>query len=105
AKLAAAKRVVSLSRALQMLSGSEPPSAAPVVLTFDDGTEDFTQTVVPILQQFDVPTTLYVATSYIEESRAFSDAAKPTSWTALADACSTGLVDIGSHTHSHRLLD
>lgn len=106
AKLAHANRVVSLSRALEMLSGSAPPpTPTPVVLTFDDGTEDFTKTVVPILQEFDVPATLYAATSYIEERRAFPDGAKPTSWAALADACSTGLVDVGSHTHSHRLLD
>src|SRR5688572_15837907 len=42
AKLAAANRVVSLSRALEMLGGAAPPSVAPVVLTFDDGTDDFT---------------------------------------------------------------
>ena len=27
------------------------------------------------------------------------------SWAALADACRTGLISVGSHTHRHRLLD
>src|SRR5205085_4281454 len=29
----------------------------------------------------------------------------PVSWSALRDACATGVVDVGSHTHRHRLLD
>ena len=35
----------------------------------------------------------------------FPSSGRPVSWSALRDACSTGLVDIGSHTHTHRLLD
>ncbi|MDQ1467467.1 MAG: hypothetical protein QOH10_1882, partial [Actinomycetota bacterium] len=30
---------------------------------------------------------------------------RPLSWSALRDACATGLVDVGSHTHTHAVLD
>ena len=35
----------------------------------------------------------------------FPAGGRPVSWSALRDACATGLVDVGSHTHTHRLLD
>jgi peptidoglycan/xylan/chitin deacetylase (PgdA/CDA1 family) len=48
---------------------------------------------------------MYLATAFIEEQRAFPYGAPPISWDAMRDAISTGLVTIGSHTHSHALLD
>ncbi len=52
-----------------------------------------------------IPATLYVATDHIEAERAFPDNGRPVSWAGLRDALSTGLVTVGSHTHTHRLLD
>jgi peptidoglycan/xylan/chitin deacetylase (PgdA/CDA1 family) len=49
--------------------------------------------------------TLYVATSFIEQRREFPDHGRPLSWSALRDAHATGLVEVGSHTHTHALLD
>lgn len=95
-------RVLSLDDAVASLSGgrSEPG----VVLTFDDGTADFVDHAVPMLVRYGVPTTLFTATSFIESGEAFPWGAPPASWSGLADAVSTGLVSVGSHTHSHRLL-
>jgi len=75
------------------------------VVTFDDGTVDFVDVAVPILERLRIPATLYVTTSFVEEQRAFPNDGTPVSWSGLADACSTGLIDVGSHTHRHRLLD
>lgn len=75
------------------------------VVTFDDGTADFVDHALPVLVEHHVPATLYVATRWIEEQRSFWDDGTVLSWSALADALSTGLVTIGSHTHSHVLLD
>jgi len=58
-----------------------------------------------VLVEHRVPVTLYVATEFVEEGLAFPDDGVPVSWSALRDAVSTGLVDVGSHTHSHALLD
>jgi peptidoglycan/xylan/chitin deacetylase (PgdA/CDA1 family) len=76
-----------------------------VVVTFDDGTADFTGHVLPILTRHNVPATLYLATAFIEEQRPFPHDGHPLSWDALRDCLSTGLVTVGSHTHSHVLLD
>ena len=108
AAVAASNRVLSLGAALERLEwpadrfGDE---ASAVVITFDDGTADFVDVALPILERHGVCATLYAATSFIEDGVDFPDDGKPASWAALRDACATGLVDVGSHTHHHRLLD
>jgi len=76
-----------------------------VVITFDDGTADFGDVVVPALQRHGLPATLYVATKFVNDGDAFPWGAPPTTWQALRDAQSTGLVTLASHTHAHWLLD
>ena len=107
-------RVLTLDAAVTELvapSPSGPATSGPstsgpgVVLTFDDGTSDFCDVAVPLLVQYGLPATLYAATQYIDEGSEFPWGAPPTSWAALRDAVSTGLVTVGSHTHSHWLLD
>jgi peptidoglycan/xylan/chitin deacetylase (PgdA/CDA1 family) len=77
----------------------------PVVVTFDDGTADFVDLTVPILVRHGIPATLYLATSFVEEGRPFPDDGCPASWAGLRDALSTGLIEIGSHSHGHLLFD
>jgi peptidoglycan/xylan/chitin deacetylase (PgdA/CDA1 family) len=110
--LAASGRVVTLGDALARLrqpigdgDGDGSTGADPVVVTFDDGTADFVDHALPILEQHRLPVTLYAATAFIDEGRPFPGDGKPLCWRGLADACATGLVAVGSHTHGHRLLD
>ena len=103
--LASEERVVSIDEALEALAAPEPPPRDPVVITFDDGTADFADVVMPVLARHRLPVTLYVATDFLERSVPFPHDGVPLSWAALADAVSTGLVTVGSHTHSHALLD
>lgn len=105
AYLAAHERVVSLDAAVEELRSPTAEASAGVVLTFDDGTSDFTDHAVPVLVRHALPATLYVATQFVDEQTEFPWGAPPTSWSALHDAASTGLITIGSHTHSHWLLD
>jgi peptidoglycan/xylan/chitin deacetylase (PgdA/CDA1 family) len=98
-------RATTLDASLDALTASPPPGPDPVVVTFDDGTADFVEEALPVLVEHAVPAVLYVATAFVEEGRPFPDAGAPASWSALADAVSTGLVTIGSHTHTHVLLD
>jgi len=81
------------------------PARRPVVITFDDGTSDFTDVVVPALERHQLPATLYAATSFIDEGTDFPWGAPPADWASLRDSAATGLVTIGSHTHTHGLLD
>lgn len=107
--LAAHHRVLSIDDAVAEL-GAPADHAAPdprpgVVITFDDGTTDFADHVVPVLERHRLPATLYVATQFVDEETEFPWGAPPISWSALRDSLATGLVTIGSHTHSHWLLD
>ncbi|MGH9022867.1 MAG: polysaccharide deacetylase family protein [Acidimicrobiia bacterium] len=103
--LAETERACSLDRALAALEQTAPSGPDPVVVTFDDGTADFAEVAVPILARFSVPATLYVATDFIERGRPFPNDGVAVSWAALADTMASGLVTVGSHTHTHALLD
>ena len=103
--LVATRRVVRLGDALAELSSATPPADDPVVVTFDDGTADIVEHALPILVRHRVPMTLYVSTHFIDSGEAFPWGAPPLSWRSLEEATATGLVDVGSHTHSHALLD
>jgi len=81
------------------------PRRYPVVVSFDDGTADFVEVTVPILVRHGVPAILYLATAFIEEGHPFPDNGRPSSWSGLREALSTGLVQIGSHSHNHLLFD
>jgi len=109
AELAAGGRVVPLDRALELLADpippAEDPADDPVVVTFDDGPADFADTTLPVLVRHRIPVTMYLATAFIEEQRAFPYGAPPVSWAAMRDTVDTGLVTVGSHTHTHALLD
>jgi peptidoglycan/xylan/chitin deacetylase (PgdA/CDA1 family) len=100
--LADSGQAVSLDDALAVLRGER---AGPcIAVTFDDGTADLVDVALPILVRHRIPTTWYVATSFVDEQQAF-DWGPPLTWTAIREAHATGLVSIGSHTHRHRLLD
>ncbi len=107
AELAARAEVVHLDRAVSALVDGPIPSAhrRQLAITFDDGTADFVDIALPILVEHGIPVTLYVATAWVDEGRSFWDDGTVLSWSALAEATSTGLVTIGSHGHTHRLLD
>jgi peptidoglycan/xylan/chitin deacetylase (PgdA/CDA1 family) len=94
--LAARRDVIPLDRSLTdgRIGG--------VVVTFDDGTPDFHHTVLPLLVRYRVPATLYLATGLVDGGRT------GLSWDQLREAVETGVVTVGSHTHSHadvRTLD
>lgn len=104
--LAATHEVVDLDRAAELLDHPTAPDGRPVaVLTFDDGTADFVEHALPILVERQLPSTLYVATGHVEDRRPFFAEGRPISWAGLAEAHSTGLVTVGSHTNDHLLLD
>ena len=110
AALAESRRAVSLDAALELLTApgpaaSLPPGRDPVVVTFDDGTRDLAEVAAPILARHDIPATLYVATDFVDRQRSFPDDGVPLSWAELRDLAAGGLWQLGSHTHTHALLD
>jgi peptidoglycan/xylan/chitin deacetylase (PgdA/CDA1 family)/glycosyltransferase involved in cell wall biosynthesis len=79
--------------------------ARPVVLTFDDGYEDFLLQALPALTATGFPATLYASTGLLRDER--STASRPgrmLDWSQLAEVAAAG-VEIGAHGHTHRELD
>jgi hypothetical protein len=88
-------RVIPLDDALAAKCGG-------IVVTFDDGSRDFYEYVLPLLVRFRLPAVLYVATAFVDRSpNSDSDAL---TWSYLEEAVETGLVTVGAHTHSHANL-
>src|SRR5262249_3411749 len=104
AYLTAETEVVGLGDGLRRLAdGTQRRSM--VAVTFDDGTAEFAEVALPVLEEHDVTVALFVAQPILEGRRTFTGGCVPLSGSALGDAVSTGLVDVGSHTHGHALLD
>lgn len=105
-ELAESGRVITLDDAVELLAEGQEAETQPVVVTFDDGTPDLVEVALPILERHRIPITLYLATGFVEDGIGFwSPDDRPLTWDALGDAVATGLVEIGSHTHRHVLLD
>lgn len=74
------------------------------VLTFDDGFEDVYRNAFPLLQERELPFTLYLTTNPIETGEPLASGypeAKPLTWTQVNEMHDTGLATVGAHTHSH----
>jgi hypothetical protein len=101
--LAAARPVLALDEAVDQLAAGGTPDG--VVITFDDGTSDFHEHAMPVLERFGLPCTLYAATGFIDSGSSMPWGAPAATWDGLRAAVATGLVTIGSHTRDHPLLD
>ena len=64
--LSAHRRVVPLSEVVQQIESGTSPLAGTVCITFDDGYLDNLTTAAPILEKYNLPATLFLATGYVE---------------------------------------
>ena len=108
--LAASARVIGLADAITGLvvpaaAGDDDRRCPAVVLTFDDGTADWVDDVAPRLARRHLPATFYVATDYVDSERVFPNDGRPISWAGLAELASIDGVTVGSHTHTHLVLN
>jgi peptidoglycan/xylan/chitin deacetylase (PgdA/CDA1 family) len=93
AAVAASGRACSLDDALRDSLGG-------VVVSIDDGYRDFYDAVLPTLARYRVPAILYLATGFVQGEE-FAPSSGALSWSQLRKCVDSGLVTIGSHTHSH----
>jgi len=80
-----------------ILAGQVDYSTRSAVLTFDDGYEDFYTNVFPLLKKHHARATLYIIYDFIGR-RDFLTRAQ------IGELVDSGLVEIGSHTLTHRYL-
>lgn len=97
-------RGVTLESGLSWLKSPTPASdRQPVVITFDDGFQDFYTAAFPILQRHRFSATMYLPTIFIgEETRQFQSRDCLT-WSEVHELFKAG-VEFGSHTVNHRKL-
>jgi hypothetical protein len=106
-RMVATGRILDLDAAAARLAASAVPTGGDglgIVVTFDDGTADWVDVVLPELVARCLPATFYVSTDFVESGRDFPHGGCSISWSGLAELVATGLVTIGSHTHSHQVL-
>ncbi len=97
-------QIVRRDRPLGLDEALDPATAdgGGVVVSFDDGLRDFHERVVPALVERGVPAILYLATGLVHgEGPAHVPDRERLTWSHLLECVGTGLVTIGSHTHTH----
>ncbi len=77
----------------------------PVVVTFDDGFDNFYTTALPILHRYGLTATLYLATAYMGGTSRWlahdgGGDLRMLTWDQVREACSAG-IEIGGHTATH----
>lgn len=82
----------------------------PVVITFDDGLEDFYTNAFPILKKLRISATLYVTTGFVGRTSEWlanaNEGNRPMmNWQQIREVDESFLVEIGAHTHYHPQLD
>jgi peptidoglycan/xylan/chitin deacetylase (PgdA/CDA1 family) len=102
--LEAGFRFVTVAELVASLPGDGgPPPPGMVSLSFDDGTQDNHTVLLPILQEYEVTATIYVATGFIGRPNPWLDPATAVRFMTedeLREVASAG-VEIGAHTVTH----
>jgi peptidoglycan/xylan/chitin deacetylase (PgdA/CDA1 family) len=103
------RTVVPLRRLVSAIRGGPPLPTRAAVLTFDDGFADFYWTVAPLLNERELPATLFVTTGAIHPpgGRSTGSLLPPApmlNWRQLAGLDAFG-IEIGGHSRTHPQLD
>jgi peptidoglycan/xylan/chitin deacetylase (PgdA/CDA1 family) len=97
--------VVHLDDALARVERGEIGDRPLVVLTFDDGYENFYTSAWPVLRRLALPATLYVPLGFVEgrcpPPIAGTAGLRPVTWAQLAEMTCEGLIRVGSHGDTH----
>jgi peptidoglycan/xylan/chitin deacetylase (PgdA/CDA1 family) len=96
---------IRLDRAIELLRS--PVQGRYVCVTFDDGYRDNLLAAAPVLEEFEIPATIFVPSRIIDGDVSFhwyDDPPPALSWAEVGELVSGGLVDVQSHTLTHPLL-
>jgi len=105
-------RPLALRRAIELHREQTPPPKSFVVV-FDDGYQGVYLHAWPVLQELQIPATVFLATAYLDQQNRFPfDAYRPQAAQAVSalpvtraqcrEMLTSGWVDLGSHTHTHQ---
>lgn len=100
-------RTVTAAELSAVLSGRGQLPSRAVVLTFDDGYEDFHSRAMPMLDQYGFTATLFVTTGWIEDAGPLAIGRRPgrmLSWAQISDVARSG-IEVAAHSRLHLQLD
>jgi peptidoglycan/xylan/chitin deacetylase (PgdA/CDA1 family) len=92
---------------IEQLFRDQKQKKSQVALSFDDAYEDFYLNVFPILKQHQLPAALFLPTALIstepvvEIQNNYLYNKRHVTWNQVIEMHASGLIEIGSHTHSH----
>jgi peptidoglycan/xylan/chitin deacetylase (PgdA/CDA1 family) len=85
------------------MHGSAGDAQRPIVITFDDGYEDFYTHAFPILETYGFNSTVFLPTAYIGETPRQFNGAECLTWSQIRELRRAG-IEFGSHTVTHPQL-
>ncbi len=88
--------------------GGLPADVAPLILTFDDGYEDFATAAAPLLARYGFFAEVFIVSDHVggvaSWDEAFGEPAKLMDWTAIEHLAASG-TRFGSHLATHRSMN
>ncbi len=108
-------RAMALSQLLELHHNKAMVPPKRFVVTFDDGYENILTQALPVLEELQIPATLFTATAYIGAADPFpfddwqhagtrrmrTDTWRPLGRKQMERLLKTDLIEVGSHTHTH----
>ena len=94
---------IGLTDAVSRLREGAPPNERTVVITFDDGFEDFYSQAFPLLSQYGFTATMFLPTSYIDRDTRKFNGVECLTWSQVRELRKAG-IEFGSHTVTHPQL-
>ena len=105
-----------LRRVLEYEEAGEPVPREAFVVVFDDGFESVYRHALPVLNQLQIPATVFLATAYLDSEQPFpfdtctnikaktmaADEWRPLKIRQCHDMLDSGLIEFGSHSHTHQ---
>ena len=100
------KTVTAAELLAAVVGAGQLPDRA-VVLTFDDGYEDFHSRAMPLLERYGFTATVFVTTGWVQDAGPLLVGRRPgrmLSWSQIAEAADAG-IEVGAHSRQHLQLD
>lgn len=96
--------LVSLSQVLAHRAGGAPLPPRPVLLTFDDGTADHLEVLLPILQRHRAPAALFVVPTFAGRELPYGGGPQRFLGAAELRTLAAAGVELGLHSFTHRSM-
>jgi peptidoglycan/xylan/chitin deacetylase (PgdA/CDA1 family) len=101
---------LALRSLIELQRRQQPFPPRTFAIVFDDGYSDNFRNAWPVLRELKVPATIFLATAYLDSQACFPfvewpheapTATRPLSTPECREMLASGLIELGSHTHSH----